>query len=283
MTYKLLDIINLSREYLEKNGFENGRFEAETLISNYYNMKRLDLYLQFDKPVTESEKLDLRKLIARRKNHEPIQHIIGSSGFMGYDFKVSKDVLIPRFDTETLVEKVSDYIGERELKILDIGTGSGAIIISILKLTPNSRGIGIDISEKGLEIAKINSVNLKVDSRVSFFKKDIFEEFRVKEKFDIVVSNPPYIAKNEMEYLDREVAFFEPRSALTDDGDGLSFYRRIKDLLPTILKSDGKFILEYGYKQREDIEGIFKGYNYEIIKDLSGNDRGIFGGFLGNV
>ncbi|MBN1971135.1 MAG: peptide chain release factor N(5)-glutamine methyltransferase [Candidatus Delongbacteria bacterium] len=278
-TYRLLDILNLTKDFFTKNNIENSRFEAEQILSSYFKIKRLDLYLQFEKPVNESELAEIRELLKRRKNGEPLQYILGETGFLGNNYKVNKNVLIPRFDTEVLAAELIDILkkSDKLYRILDIGTGSGCIPISVLCECQNCEFIAIDISDDALETAKENGKINGVSERVSFFKRDILEEFRVKEKFDIVVSNPPYIPLHEYENLDSEVKNYEPRGALTDGGDGLKFYRRFAELLPLILKGDGLFLFEIGYNQKDDISKIFENYEIDFIKDISGHTRVVKG------
>lgn len=229
-------------------------------------------------------------MLKRRANSEPIQYILGNTDFFGYKFFVNEAVLIPRMDTEILVETILEKINfknEKNLTLLDIGTGSGCIPISILleKKNPNLSATGLDISEKALEVAKQNAIlhNLS-EKKIKFVKRDIFSSaIKVKEKYDIVVSNPPYINIEEYnKILDKEVKEFEPQIALSDNTtDGLSFYRRIAELLPTILKPGKYFFAEIGYNQANSVLNIFDKAltNIKIIKDLANNDRVICGIF----
>ena len=283
-THTLLDILKLSTEYLTKNNLQNPRLDAELLISGYLNLKRLDLYLKFDKPILETELAEIRNMLKKRAKSEPIQYILGKVDFFGYQFIVNRSVLIPRLDTEILIESILDKIGIEDKTILDIGTGSGCIPISLILESKNKdiSATGLDISEEALEIAKQNADlhNLTVE-KMKFVKRDIFSSgIKVKEKFDIVVSNPPYIKIEEYNKLDTEVIEFEPSIALTDNSnDGLNFYRRLAELLPTILKPNKYFFAEIGFNQAKEVKEIFSSVlnNIEIIKDLTDNDRVILG------
>ena len=285
----LLNILNLSTDYLSKQNLSNPRLDAELLISGYLNIKRLDLYLKFDKPILETELSDIREMLKRRANSEPIQYIIGHTDFFGYKFFVNESVLIPRMDTEILIETILEKINfekETDLTLLDIGTGSGCIPISILleKKNFNLSATGLDISEKALEVANNNANyhDLLETEKIKFVKRDIFSPaIKVNEKFDIVVSNPPYINIEEYnKILDKEVKEFEPQIALSDNTtDGLSFYKRIAELLPDILKPGKYFFAEIGYNQSDSVLNIFDKVliNIQIIKDLASNDRVICG------
>ena len=284
-TNTLLNILNLSTDYLAKHNLQNPRLDAELLISGYFNLKRLDLYLKFDKPISEIELSKIREMLKRRVQSEPVQYILGSTDFYGYKFIVNKSVLIPRLDTEILIETVLEKIGKEDKTLLDIGTGSGCIPISIILENKNNNitATGLDISEEALNIAKKNAkLHDLSEDQIKFVKRNIFSStIRVKEKYDIVVSNPPYINIDEYnKILDKEVKEFEPQIALSDNtADGLSFYKRIAKLLPKILKSGKYFFAEIGYNQGGKVKEIFNPVldNIQILKDLADNDRVILG------
>jgi len=245
------------------------------------HISKMDLYLRFDQPVTESELADIRVMLKRRALHEPLQYILGKTDFYGLEFNVDQHVLIPRMDTETLVDDLLSTIeaDEKHIKLLDIGTGSGCIPISIAKHHSEVEAIGMDISEGALTLARQNAELNGVCERVTFFRRDLFTDMRVRDKFDIVVSNPPYIAAGEMAGRDREVREYEPRMALSDEGDGLRFYQRIAEVLPDILVPGGLIWLEIGYEQGESVCKLFEEIlcEVEIVKDLAGHDRIIKG------
>jgi release factor glutamine methyltransferase len=226
---------------------------------------------------TDEEYRKTKEFLARRISHEPIDKIIGIKGFYKHDFIVSKDVLSPRPDTETLVESALELVNKNDkFNIIDLGTGSGCILLSILKECVNATGIGIDISSKALDIAIQNAQKLEVTKRVSFYNKSWLELDKSFGLFDIIVSNPPYIPKNEIDDLDIEVKEYDPRGALTDENDGLDCYRQIANIAPLILKDEGYLLLEVGYNQSEDVCNIFSRNNFKIHKivpDLSGINR----------
>jgi len=274
----ILDILKLSTDYLAKNKLPSPRLEAELLISHVLGCKRLDLYLRFDQPLKETELSLIRQFLKQRSAHEPVQHIIGRTEFYGSPFICDNRALIPRPDTEILVETVIETIKSAGLSsILDIGSGSGCIPIVLVKNTTATRIAAIDIWPDAIALATENAELNGVLDKIIFAVSDIFKPFRVKEKFDIVVSNPPYIALSEMASLDSEVQNFEPQNALTDGADGLSFYRRLAEIAPAAIKSGGWLMVEIGYRQAEAVEEIFNRsaiFNQiSVIKDYGGQNR----------
>lgn len=276
----LIEILDLSSDYLKQKGVSEPRLSAELLISFALKMKRIDIYLQYDRILNGLELSSIRELIRRRSMHEPVQYIIGEAEFYGLMFKVDRSVLIPRYDTETLVEKVSADIGKRKFDVLEIGTGSGCISVALANLCRNVSIVATDISPDALNIAAENAVKNKVSDRITFLNHDIFKN-SFDRKFDVVISNPPYIMKEIIETLDPQVKNYEPVNALTDGGDGLAFYRRINDILKDILKTDGRVFLEIGYDQSESVTDIYKKSleNISVTRDISNNPRILSGKF----
>jgi release factor glutamine methyltransferase len=278
----ILNAIELSAEFLKKKGVESSRINAELLLANVLNCKRMDLYLKFDQPLTEEETANYREVIKRRGQREPLQYIVGSVEFYGLEFFVNKDVLIPRAETEHLVEELLSKIKiDENLKILDIGTGSGNIAISLSKHLPNSIVHSIDKSEKAIKIAKKNAKTHIVNGNLSFEVVD-FNLYNVEEndKYDIIVSKPPYIGLNDYGKLSKELTEYEPKEALTDEKDGYSFYELISYKAKNILNQNGKLFFEIGFGQSEKIYNVMKnnGFNkIKIIKDYSKIDRVISG------
>ena len=259
-------------------GCDNAHFEAVHLISFVLDISPKDLVLNAKNAVSEEEKSRISELVKRRISGEPFQYILGTQEFMSLEFTVTPDTLIPRQDTETLVEFVLDKTENLPLSILDIGTGTGCIPISLSHFKDNLNCVGIDISEEALKIAQKNAETLKVSDRVTFEKCDILTDFPSK-KFDIVVSNPPYIKSDIIPTLQTEVRDFEPNLALDGGIDGLKFYRRICEIAPKILKSGGFLVFEIGFDQAQDVFSIMETnfHNLKITKDLSGNDRVVSG------
>ncbi len=226
--HKLLEILNMSKEFLEKRGVESARLNAELIIAEILKLKRLDLYLNYERPMMEEEMSLIREWIKRRGDKEPLQYILGKEEFYGLIFKVNKSVLIPRQDTEVLVEKAIEKLKNRvKPKVLDIGTGSGAISISVAKNIDDSVVLGVDISEDALCVAKENMEQNEIKN-LKFIKSNVFENVNYHE-FDMIISNPPYIPDYEYETLMTEVKEHEPKTALVAEDNGYFFYKKIID------------------------------------------------------
>ena len=256
--------------------------EARILLAFVLNKNKEYLVINEDYELSCEEQEKFEQAVMRLTDGEPLQHITGKQEFMGLEFIVNKDVLIPRADTEILVEEVIDILNgmQKDVYILDLCTGSGAIAISIAKYVENVEILATDISEEALCIAK---KNYKDNSKIKFLQSDLFEN--IEEKFDLIVSNPPYIGKEEMEELDVEVKK-EPVLALDGGPEGLDFYRRIISEAYKYLKPDGYLCLEIGYNQRESviklIEANGKYGNIYAKKDLAENDRVVICRFYQN-
>ncbi len=278
--WKLIDVLNEATRYLESKSIENSRINAELLMAKLLSVSRIELYLQFDRPLNEKEREDYKILLKRRVSHEPLQYILGDTEFMSLPFRLNRSVMIPRPETEIVVESVLNVVeSDRSVKILDIGTGCGNIAISLAKYLTGSRVVGIDISDKILAVARENSRLNGVEERTSFVladikKRDFFDI--IQGYFDVVVSNPPYISIEEWRLLPREVRDYEPESALCDQADGLSFYRIIAVLAGNLLKSGGGIFFEVGDNQAESVKDILRKAGYTGIKseqDLNGIER----------
>ena len=277
----LIEILNLSEDYLEMKEIDEPRLSAELIISHVLGIKRLDIYLQFDKNLDDNELNDIRKMLSKRSKHEPLQYIFGETEFYGLKFKISSGVLIPRPDTEILVEKSVEGIGDKTVSVLEIGTGSGCIAVSVAHNCRNVKITATDISEAALKTALVNAQNNRVSKNIEFIKHDILND-NLNRKFDVIVSNPPYVRKNIVGTLSKQVREYEPLNALSDNNDGLTFFRRINELLPDILIPGGCLFLEIGYDQSEEVTEIFRKSleNISITRDLSGNPRVFSGTFL---
>ncbi len=274
--WRVIDLLNWGEQYFADNDFDNPRKEIEILLQDILECSRVDLYLRFEEPLTKIQLGKLRDWIQRRKNREPIQYITGKAGFHNLILNVTSDVLIPRPESERLVEVLLNTVDKDEkISILDIGTGSGCLALALSKELPNAKISGMDISEKAIELAKLNAENVKVKN-VKFFQIDLFED-KIDGKYDIIISNPPYIHKEEIEALMPEVKEFEPLSALTDSANGLTFYHKISEICPTIVKSGGWLFLEVGLGEHpKKAMNIFSNENFinvELIKDYNGDDR----------
>lgn len=274
--WTISSLLNWTVNYFKSKNIQSARLDAEVLLSHVLRQERIYLYVHFDEPMEQNELSKFREYVKKRAQHVPIAYIIGEREFMGLPFKVTKDTLIPRPDTEILVENVLNNVDkDKEIEIVDIGTGSGAIILSLLVNLPKAQGKTVDISSKAIEVAKENAVNLQVNDRCEFFVGDLFAPLN-DNKFDLIVSNPPYIPQKDIATLEDDVKEYEPVSALTDGGDGLSYYRRLLSEGKAYIKENGFIALEIGIYQSNDVKQIAmdNGWkNIKIIKDYAGIDR----------
>lgn len=273
--YELLTKISTA---LKAYGIENSNFEACCILGITLNMQHQEIILNRNKEVLEKDGKSALKLLKRRLSGEPLQYILGTQEFMSLPFFVTKDVLIPRQDTETLVEFLISEKEDLPLFVLDIGTGTGCIPISLAHFKKKFRLTGIDISKNAISLAQKNADSLGVADRVNFEILDILSK-TPKGKYDIVVSNPPYIKTEDIATLQTEVRLYEPHLALDGGSDGLIFYRRICDLAPKILNSSGLLAFEIGFDQAGAVSNLMKKdfRDIRVIKDLCGNDRVVAG------
>lgn len=244
-----LKILTWTKDYLLSKGVVNSRLEAEWLLCSAMGLDRVGLYLQFDKPLNDSELAAFRALVARRAQREPLQHILGSQEFCGLDYEVTADVLIPRHDTEVLVSE-SLFRCPNAHTVLDIGTGSGCIAISIFKGLSNADVTATDISEEALTVARRNAK--KYDAPLEFLNGSLFAPVAGR-RFDLIVSNPPYIPTADIELLDQEVRDYDPRTALDGGSDGLDIYRTLIPEAVDYLSPGGWLLLEIGIGQANDL------------------------------
>jgi release factor glutamine methyltransferase len=278
----VLDVINKSTEYLNQKGIESARMNAELLLADILKCKRLELYLMYDRPLTENELNEYRDYLKRRSTFEPLQYILGVVEFYGLEFYVSPAVLIPRPETEILVENIINSINEsQELNILDIGSGSGNISIALAANLEKANVTGIEISKAAIEVANKNLNKYKLNNRVKFVNDDIFKTDDKKlPGFDIIVSNPPYVSEMDFMKVQKEIKDYEPGIAVTDFGDGFKFYNKIISLASTILNTNGKLFFEIALGQSERIQKTMQEHNFvevKIIKDYQKIDRIICG------
>lgn len=264
-------------ERLIEAGISEGKYDAWALMEFAFDMEKSYYFLHEDDRIEEEQSEKYRKLIAEREKRIPLQQILGSAWFMGYEFYVNDQVLIPRFDTEILVEEAGKRL-KPGMQILDLCTGSGCILLSLLAEHKNLQinGTGADISSRALAVAKENRKRLNVQA--DFVESDLFSEIR--GSYHMITSNPPYIVTGEIEKLMPEVRDHEPHLALDGKEDGLYFYRKIVEQAPSYLEPDGWLCLEIGYDQGEALKRMMEqsGYeNIQIVKDLAGLDRVVTG------
>ena len=267
-TWRIIDIINWGEKYLKDRSFDSPRNEIEILLLHLIGCKKIDLYLDFEKVIKPEDLITLREWIKRRVNREPIQHIIGHSEFYGRRFIVNQDVLIPRPETETVIDISIDALSKKNTPvIIDIGTGSGCIGITLALEIPHSKVFAIDISEAALSIAKKNAAiyNLK---NIEFIKMDFLSK-DIKHNVDLLVSNPPYIPQKEISSLMRDVKEYEPMIALTDNSNGLVFYQKISKIIPHVVKKNGVTILEVGRGDHHNkVKEVFSKEGYSDIETI---------------
>ncbi|MBI1909249.1 MAG: peptide chain release factor N(5)-glutamine methyltransferase [Deltaproteobacteria bacterium] len=322
--WTILSLLQETTPYFEKKGIPNPRLDAELLLAAVLEIGRIDLYTSHDKKVSEKNLARFKELIARRAEREPLQYILGETEFWGLKIKVTPDVLIPRPETELLVEKALQQAGDglsgtdnrfcsdaakslsalsarlkpegfcesglRELpsnpspawRILDIGTGSGCIAIALAKNLPRSKITATDISAKALELARGNARRNRVENQIEWIKTDLFPTRKGGTSpaptplYDLIISNPPYIAETEFAGLQPEVRDYEPREALLGGRDGLAIIRRILAKAASYLKPEGVLILEIGEKQKESLQREQQNWSFSkmtFLKDYQGIDR----------
>ena len=260
---------------LKKNGIKTSRLDSEILMSKAINKDRVFMILNSNQKLEKKSLNCFFDLIKKRSTGTPVSYLTGKKNFWNNEFQINKNVLIPRPDTELIIQEALKLTkNKNKLRVLDIGTGSGCLILTILKEKKNFYGIGIDISEKSLNLAKINRDNFALGNRVKFLKSDI-DNFNYG-KYDLIVSNPPYIKKIDLKYLERDVINFEPLIALNGGIAGLSEIRKVIYRSLKLLKSNGKLILEIGFNQKNDVKRLLKKkgfYINEVVKDLAKNNR----------
>jgi len=267
--------INHGSKILRKEFISNPQLDSELLMAKIIKKDRNYILLNSNTCLNRNDLINFNLLIKERSLGKPIAHLTNKKNFWNSEFFITNDTLIPRPDTELIVENILRLTKQKnKVNILDIGVGSGCILLSILKERENFYGTGIDISKNCLNICKINAINLKVNSRLKLYKSDV-DKFSLG-KYDLIVSNPPYIKKCKVKYLERDVAEFEPRLALNGGLDGLSEIRKVIKKSSELIKKNGKFILEIGFDQKNKVINLLKKEGFYINsthKDLANNDR----------
>ena len=275
----VLEGIQKSAEFLAKKGVESSRLQAELLLAHLLKLPRMKLYLNFERVLTPAETDGLRELVRRRGQREPLQHILGSTSFCGFEIAVNRHVLIPRPETELLAEagwKFLSTINPQPSTTLDFGTGSGCLAIAIVLKTPGTQVHAVDVSGDALELAKQNAASHQLTGRIDFSQGDGFAALPPEVKFDLIVSNPPYIPSAEIETLEPEVRDFDPRGALDGGVDGLDFYRRLAVEAGAFLKPAGKLMLEFGEGQAAALREIFEKQKWvveAVLPDYTRRER----------
>ena len=259
---------------LKKNNIKSYQLDTEILMSNVSKLDRKDFILNKDIELTDEKYQKFKKLIYERSKKKPISYLIKKKEFWKNEFIINDTVLIPRPETEHLVNEALYVTRKKSGNILDLGVGSGCIILSILQERKKLRGIGVDINSGPLIISNINAKKLKIENRVKFVKSDI-DNFRLG-KYDLIVSNPPYIKRSDLKNLEKDVIGYEPRIALDGGLDGLSEIRKVINTASKLIKINGKLIIEIAFNQKDKIISLLKNkefYINKIVKDYSGKDR----------
>ena len=273
-------LYQIGKEQLQKAGITDAELDARLLLEFICHTDRNALYAHGDQEIEDEKMHDFLQLIEKRAAHIPLQHLTGEQNYMGLDFLVNEHVLIPRQDTEILVEEIMRDLHDG-IRILDMCTGSGCILLSLLHYSNDCSGVGVDVSEDALAVARQNADRL-AEKQAVFIQSDLFE--KVEGSFDLIVSNPPYIISQEIAGLMPEVREHEPHLALDGKDDGLHFYREIiKGAMPH-LKRGGQLFFEIGYDQGEAVQALLAANGYTeiaVVKDYAGLDRVVYGTFLG--
>ena len=269
-----LELLNSGSHKLKKQKIKTHRLDSEILLSKVLNKSREQILIRLNQNMKNTEVFAFDNLIKRRLEKEPIAYIINEKEFWSKKFLVNKNTLIPRPETELLVEHLIKNYKNKNISLLDVGTGSGCIIISLLSELSNSNGVGIDISSSALKIAKKNALLHEVENKIKFYNKSIINVFNCK--FDLIVSNPPYIDTKNIKNLDDDIKKYEPLIALNGGNDGLDVIKKVIYKAKEILKIDGKLAIEIGNMQSEKVSKVLKLNNFRIeqnIKDYKNNIR----------
>lgn len=269
------DFVKENTDKLDAAGISDASVDIWLLLEHFASIDKSDYFANQDMKISKVHAEQIEEAVEKRIKHIPLQHIIGQTEFMGLTFKVNENVLVPRFDTEILVDEVVKYVGDDFLKVLDMCTGSGCIAITISDMCDNATVVASDISKEALEVAKEN--NTLNQTEVTFIESDLFEN--VEGKFDVIVSNPPYIRTKDIESLEDEVKIHDPHLALDGGESGLEFYQAITKQAKDYLNTNGMIFFEIGFDQAEEVSNILEENGYQDIvvkKDLAMNDRVIY-------
>jgi len=281
--WNIKEILDYSEDYLKSKGVESPRVEAEWLLSHALGNRRIDLYLQFDRLLSSSESVHYKSLLQQRLDHKPLQYIIGETEFMGLSLLVNENVLIPRPETEQLVEKAIKMLENSSsvpIKVLDVGTGSGNIAIALAKFLPSVEVTAIDVSEAAINLAKENADKNDVSDKIKFLAFDLNSDSFPDDMYDMVISNPPYISKLEMKTLQDEVKNWEPEVALTDHSDGIKLIEQVINKATNSIHKGGHILIEIGgNEQKEKVQKLLSNagfLNVNVEEDYNSHARFAF-------
>ncbi|HIE27683.1 TPA: peptide chain release factor N(5)-glutamine methyltransferase [Candidatus Poribacteria bacterium] len=274
--WRVMELINWTADYFKKNGIQSARLDAELLLGHILNKSRLQLYMDFDRIVAKEYLARYRELIKKRVERVPIAYLTNHKEFMSLSFYVDESVLIPRPETEVLVETVLKLQSDGS-QVLDLGTGSGAIVVTLAKQRADWKFVATDISPEAIAVAKKNAQRYEVAERIIFLQSDLFESFDESMKFDYIVANPPYISSNEIPTLMPEIRDYEPRIAIDGGPTGLNFIDRLVAEAPKFLTENGQLVFEFGYQQDDTVGNLIQSNpqytDCDIIKDYAGIER----------
>ncbi len=276
---KVLEVIQRSTEFLSRKGVDSARLQAELLLAHVLGLPRMQLYLNFEHTLSEPELEVCRELVKRRGQREPLQQILGSTSFCGFEIEVNRHVLVPRPETELLAEigwQFLSTLSPAPSTALDFGTGSGCIAIALAVKCPGASVYALEVSNEALALARRNAERHGIAGRVHFLSTDRLSTLPAGIQFNLIISNPPYIPSSEIEQLQPEVRDYEPRRALDGGPDGLAFYRRLASEAAPFLMSDGKVMVEFGDSQAEPVRKIFQEQNWiveRVVEDYTRQPR----------
>ena len=284
--WTIAQLLTWTTEFFRERGIENPRLDAEVLLGAVLGKERMYLYVHFDEPLEPAELARYRAYVKERAGHVPLAYVLGTREFMGLDFRVTRDTLIPRPDTELLVQCVVDFLrartaeGRDDLTLADIGTGTGAIALSVLHYTEGTRADAVDISPAAAEVARENAERLGLAERIEVHVGDLTAPL-AGHSYDVILSNPPYIPTADIATLMPEVRSYEPHLALDGGRDGLTIYRRLAADAPALLRDGGMFAVEVGINEARDVAALMAAHprivRTEIQKDLGGIERVVVG------
>lgn len=272
----LLEIVKRTADFFDKRGIEQPRLNAELVIGHGLGLDRMQLYLQFERLITDAELADVRAKVRRRGAREPLQYVLGTTSFHDLVLEIDRRVLAPRPETEQLIERIRERTEPGPMRIIDLGTGSGAIALALAQVFPNADVVGVDSSLEALEVARANAHSNSLDGRVEFVESDWFDRIDPSGRFDLVVSNPPYLSEREWSEAPPEVREHEPRSALVADDDGYAALETILGAARDRIEPGGLLFLETGMDQHARLVTTARALGYEKIESLqdwSGRDR----------
>jgi len=274
--FTLLEIVRRTADFFDRRGIEQPRLNAELIIGHGLGLNRMQIYLQFERLMTDSELAEVRDMVRRRGAREPLQYVLGTAAFHDLILTVDRRVLVPRPETEQLIERIHERIDSGPMRVIDLGTGSGVIALALAGCFPGARVIGVDSSREALEVARANAVSNALSDRIEFLESDWFDQIGPEERFNLIVSNPPYLSEREWTEAPPEVREHEPRAALVAEDGGYAALEAILEAAYDRLVPGGRVFLETGMDQHPRLLATARALGYgelESLQDWSGRDR----------